>query len=72
MFILCILTCYAGVWSYLPTTGERPPPCEGFTFTAIDGRRAVLFGGYNGEQGHMNDVYIIDLQTMVLTVSLYS
>ena len=55
----------AGVWSCPPTTGENPPPCSDFTFTAIDDRRAVLFGGRNGEQGSMNDVYIIDLPTMV-------
>ena len=62
----------AGVWSCPATTGERPPPCSSFTFTAIDDRRAVLFGGGNGEQGRMNDVYIIDLHTMVMTVLLYS
>ena len=27
----------------------------------------MLFGGCNGEQGLMNDVYIIDLHTMVIT-----
>ena len=65
------MPCNAGMWSCSPTTGERPPPCSNFTFTTIDDRRAVLFGGYNGEQGSMNDVYIIDLHTMVMTVSLY-
>ena len=55
----------AGVWSCPVTTGERPPPCHGLTFTSVDDRRAVAFGGYNGEQGDMNDVYIIDLSTMV-------
>ena len=57
----------AGVWSCPATTGERPPPCAGFTFTAIDDRRAVLFGGKIGEQGRLNDVYIIDLHNMVMT-----
>ena len=56
----------AGVWSCPTTTGDRPPPCAALTFTAIDDRRAVLFGGNNGEQGLMNDVFIIDLSTMVL------
>ena len=28
----------------------------------------MLFGGFNAEQGRMNDVYIIDLQAMVMTV----
>ena len=65
------MPCNAGMWSCAPTTGERPPPCSNFTFTTIDDRRAVLFGGRNGEQGSMNDVYIIDLHTMVMTVLLY-
>ena len=56
----------AGVWSCPDTTGDRPPPCSTLTFTAVDDRRAVLFGGFNGEQGRMNDVFIINLSTMVL------
>ena len=56
----------AGVWSCPATTGDRPPPCGGLTFTAVDDRKAVLFGGRIGEQGRMNDVFIIDLSTMVL------
>ena len=59
----------AGVWSCPATTGERPPPCSNFTFTAIDDRRAVLFGGYNGVRHQMNDVYIIDLHTLVLLIN---
>ena len=55
----------AGVWSCPATTGDRPPPCAGLTFTAVDDRRAVLFGGYNEEQGRINDIFIIDLSTMV-------
>ena len=51
----------AGVWSCPATTGDRPPPCAGLTFTEVDVRRAVLFGGNNDEQGQMNDVFIIDL-----------
>ena len=67
--IMCVVNT-AGVWSCPACTGERPPPCSGFTFTAVDDRRAVLFGGCNGEQGCMNDVYIIDLLTMVRTTLL--
>ena len=55
----------AGVWSCPATTGDRPPPCSALTFTAVDDRRAVLFGGYNEKQGQMNDVFIIDLSIMV-------
>jgi len=53
------------VWISPDITGERPPPCAAFSLTSIDNRRAVLFGGNNGEQGRMNDVYIIDLLSMV-------
>ena len=55
----------AGVWSCPATTGDRPPPCSGLTFTAVDHSKGVLFGGYSDEQRRMNDVYIIDLSTMV-------
>ena len=30
-----------------------------------------MFGGYNDEQGWMNDVYIIDLQSMVCELMNY-
>ena len=61
----------AGVWSSPATTGERPPPCAYFSLTSIDHKRAVFFGGSNGEQGQMNDVYIIDLQSMVCELMNY-
>ena len=61
--ILCTST--AGVWSCPTTTGERPPPCLAATFTTVDYRRAVLFGGENEKYECMNDVYIFDLQVMV-------
>ena len=65
VFLDSLLTSTAGVWTCPATTGERPPPCAHLTFTSVDERRAVVFGGYNGEQGRMNDVYIIDLSIMV-------
>ncbi len=34
-----------GKWSVPTTTGDTPPPCSDFTFTAIDSHRAVLFAG---------------------------
>ena len=54
------------MWSCPTTNGDTPPPCAGFTVTAVDDRRAVMFGGFNGEIGRMNSVYIIDLLTMVV------
>ena len=50
------------------TTGDVPPPCSDLTFTAVDSRRAVLFGGWNDQQDHMTDVYIIDIATMVCSI----
>ena len=55
----------AGIWSSPPTTGEKPPPCSAFSFTAVDDHRAVFFGGFQGGHRKVNDVYILDLQTMV-------
>ena len=63
--IIILLSLTAGVWSSPHTTGSQPPPCSGFSFTAIDCHRAVLFGGYSPEHGTMNDVYIFNIQTMV-------
>ena len=57
--------CTADVWISPDITGERPLPCAGFSLTSVDNRRAVLFGGQNGEQGTMKDVYIIDILLMV-------
>ena len=53
------------MWSSPPTTGSRPPPCAGFSFTAIDSHRGVLFGGYSPGRGRINDIHIINMQTMV-------
>ena len=73
LFSHYIILFIAGVWSCPATTGEKPPPCAGLTFIAIDDRRAVLFGGNNGEQGKMNDIYIIDLHSMVcVTIQHYT
>ena len=61
----CTASPSAGKWSSPPTTGPRPPPCSGFTFTAVNQRLAVMFGGWHPERGAINDVYIIDFSTMV-------
>ena len=58
-----------GTWSSPPTTGDRPPPCSAFSFTTIDHHRAVLFGGRQ-EHGRVNDIYILDLDTMVCCLLL--
>ena len=61
-YVLCLLL---GKWSSLQTTGERPPPCNYFSFTMVDDHRAVLFGGFQGGKRRTNDVYLLDLIFMV-------
>jgi len=62
---VCTASPSLGKWSSPPTTGPRPPPCSGFTFTAANQHLAVMFGGVHPEHGRINDVYIIDFNTMV-------
>ena len=52
-------------WSCPATTGDRPPPSVGHYFTAVDDRRAVVFGGLTQDEDLLNDVYIIDLISKV-------
>ena len=52
-------------WSSPSTTGPRPHPCSNFSFTAISHHKAVLFGGVQPEHEAVDDVYIIDFQSMV-------
>ena len=63
------MPCTAGVWSCPATTGEIPPPRSHCTFTAIDDRRAVLFAGKMDWGERKNDVYIIDLNVMVIHIT---
>ena len=55
-----------GTWTSQPTTGCVPPPCVDFSFTCVDGRRAVVFGGYQPQTGITNDTYLIDMDTWVI------
>ena len=58
----------AGVLSSPALTGTRPSPRDSFTLTAINNHQAIGFGGFNGEQGRLNDCFVIDFLKMV---SLY-
>ena len=49
-----------GIWSSRQMKGERPPPCSVFSFTKIDQHRAVLFGGYQPDNGRVNELYIFN------------
>ena len=53
-------------------TGDRPPPSDGFTFTSIDGHRAVLFGGILHDRRYINHVYVIDFRKMVNKLCHYN
>lgn len=69
----CVTTLHpTDVWFSPDITGERPPPCADFSLTSIDNRRAVMFGGWNNEQGTMNHMYIIDNLGMVGPLHVYS
>ena len=49
-----------GKWYECRCTGERPPPCEKFTFNQIDKRRAILFGGKQSKyKVAFSEVYIL-------------
>ena len=63
--LMYIYTLSAGVWFSPVVKGTRPPPCAGFTLTSVDNHRAVLFGGRHPERGRINDLYLIDFDTMV-------
>lgn len=49
-------------WINPQTTGVRPPPCAGFSFTQIDRHRVLLFAGRQPTH-RSNDVYILNMST---------
>jgi len=61
--LLCCIADPAGVWTVQPTTGDKPPPLTGHTFTKIDHHRAAVFGGFFGNR--TNDTYMLDMETWV-------
>lgn len=49
-----------GEWNECSCTGERPPPCDKFTFNQLDKQRAILFGGKQSKyKVAFNEVYIL-------------
>ena len=59
-----LLSC-SGCWSPVSVTGFKPSPRSGHTLTAVDEKRAILFGGYNGER--LNDVWLFDGERKVVS-----
>ena len=45
-------------------TGTKPPPRYNFSFTKIDNRRAVVFGGLTCE-GAVGNAYVLELDKLV-------
>jgi len=58
------ITVHVEMWSAQPTTGEKPPPLAGHTFTKVSDHKAVVFGGITGRM-LCNDAYVLDTQTWV-------
>ena len=49
-----------GEWSSPNITGQPPLPCNTFTLTQVDERRAALFGGRSGSECH-SDLFVVEL-----------
>ena len=45
-------------------SGDRPPPCESCTLTAIDSYTVLMFGGSTRKKD-LNDLYVMDFAAMV-------
>ena len=58
------LSTVKGEWSSPAVTGTKPPPLALFSFTKVDNRRAVVYGGITGG-GRSGDAYVLELDKWV-------
>ena len=58
------LSTVTGEWSSPAVTGTKPPPLDGFSFTKVDSRRVVLYGGWTGRTAN-DDAYVLELDKWV-------
>ena len=58
------LSAVTGEWSTPAVTGTKPPPLSSFSFTKVDSRRAVVYGGGTGG-GVPGDAYVLELDKWV-------
>ena len=58
------LSTVTGEWSSPAVTGTKPPPLSWFSFTKVDSRRAVVYGGFTGG-GASGDAYVLELDKWV-------
>ena len=56
-----------GKWSCPAVTGTKPPPFFNFSFTKVDSRRAVVYGGVTG-RGTSGDAYVLELDKWVCAI----
>ena len=69
---LTVLSCMflstvTGEWSSPPETGTKPPPLSWFSFTKIDSRRAVVYGG-GTNRGRLGHAYLLELDEWVCAI----
>ncbi len=60
-----IIKFFTGTWFTPQVTGDVPPPGAWFSLTAIDGNRAILFGGSIKGIGWSNKSFILDMNKWV-------
>ena len=58
------LSTVTGEWSSPAVTGTKPPPLAGFSFTKVDSRRAVVYGGMV-DLDISDDAYVLELDKWV-------
>ena len=60
------LDCYAWEWSRVAIEGNSPPPRNSHVACAIHGgRRIVMYGGANPDDGPLGDVHVLDLRPSI-------
>ena len=61
------LSTVTGEWSSPAVTGTKPPRLVGFSFTKVDSRRAVVYGGRT-DGGPSGDAYVLELDKWVRAI----
>ena len=59
------LSTVTGEWSSPAVTGTKPPPLTRFSFTKVDSRRAVVYGGLMENLLQSGDAYVLELDKWV-------
>ena len=52
-------------WSSPAVTGTKPPALSNFSFTRVDRRRAVVYGGITNGPEAAGDAYVFELDNLV-------